>query len=288
MASQTESTPRPSPISPRWLWALRVATALFAVVGVLPLLSLLDSDVMDTFFAYAPLLAAYGMILWLLRTNPPKKLGLAIALGMGGVIFGLSALSFWLNPAAVGKFISGIIALSAAAYSACAMRVYYLITREKYDKRTLFGGWALVGLLIIFLAIVIPNLLGSRRYAAGFSVVAGLQRINTAEINYSLTFDKGYSTSLRELGPPAEGDQPSASAAGLIDSVLATGTKGYYVLTYTPGPRDAKGRITSYTLTARTLKYEGDDKNYYSDQTGVIRFTQEDRPATAADPPIGG
>ncbi len=255
---------------------------------MVPLLPLLDSDVMDTFFAYAPLLGAYGMILWLLRANPPKKLGLALALGMGGVIFGLSGLSFWLNPAGAEKFISGIIALSAPAYSACAIRTYYLLPREKHDKRTLFAGSALVGLLVIFLAIVIPNLNGSRKYASGYSVVAGLRTISTAEINYSLTFDKGYSASLRELGPPSEGEQPSASAAYFIDSELASGTKAGYVFTYTPGPRDAKGRITSYALTARTLKYEGGDKNYYSDQTGVIRFTQEDRPATAQDPPISG
>ncbi len=118
--------------------------------------------------------------------------------------------------------------------------------------------------------------------------MAMVRAINTAEIDYSVTFEKGYSTSLRELGPPTEGEEPSSSAAGLIDSVLASGTKSGCVIKYSPGPRDAKGRVTTYMLTVRPLEYERGDKNFYTDNSGVIRATDEDRPATAADSPVGG
>jgi hypothetical protein len=77
-------------------------------------------------------------------------------------------------------------------------------------------------------------------------------------------------------------------AAGLIDDVLVGGRKSGYRFDYKPGPVE-HGRIQTYTVTARPIKYgcpgEG---SYYSDQTGEIRETTEDRPATAKDPLVGG
>ena len=80
-----------------------------------------------------------------------------------------------------------------------------------------------------------------------------------------------------------------AAVAGLIDSVLASGVKSGYKITYTPGPKDAARQIKTYTIIARPLEYGKTGKNsYFTDESVVIHQTSEDRPATAKDPPIGG
>ena len=118
------------------------------------------------------------------------------------------------------------------------------------------------------------------------AVIGDLRTINQAEITYASTYNVGYSPSLAALGPGTS-STPTATAAGLIDEVLARGTKSGYVFTYTPGPRDADGKIGSYTITAHPAEYgKTGDWEFFSDQTGVIRAVREDRPATTQDRPI--
>ena len=59
---------------------------------------------------------------------------------------------------------------------------------------------------------------------------------------------------------------------------------GHYTLQYTPGKPDADGRVTSYTLVARPGNFGF--RSYYTDESGVLRATAEDRPATVQDAPI--
>ena len=59
-----------------------------------------------------------------------------------------------------------------------------------------------------------------------------------------------------------------------------------YRFDYSPGPPDAKGKITTYSLTASPLK-AGGGNFFYTDQTGVIRVNTS-RPATASDNPLEG
>ena len=45
--------------------------------------------------------------------------------------------------------------------------------------------------------------------------------------------------------------------------------------------------VKSYTLTARPLVYyRTGTRSFFTDETGVIRMTAEDRAATADDPPL--
>ncbi len=79
--------------------------------------------------------------------------------------------------------------------------------------------------------------------------------------------------SLADLGPLSRIDVP-ATHAGLIGSDLASGKKSGYVFVYIPGPAGAGGHITSYTITARpTCK---GIRNYLTDESGVIRWTDQD------------
>ncbi len=169
--------------------------------------------------------------------------------------------------------------------------------RQTGETRPLLegSGWSRAGtivsvvLVILILIIAVPNLLRTRRVASGASPVSSLRTINTSETTYSATYNVGFSPTLAALGPPPEGAQPSPFRAGLIDSVLASGVKSGYRFTYVPGPPSEGGIITTYTVFMRPLKYDDTGRySYFTDTSGVIRGTSEDRPATAKDQPIGG
>src|SRR5689334_25096834 len=81
-----------------------------------------------------------------------------------------------------------------------------------------------VAIILIIAAIAIPNLLRSRIAANEASAVGSIRTINTAEVTYSSTYpDVGF-VLLSSLG----GAGGTSGAAGLLDSVLAGGTKSGY------------------------------------------------------------
>ena len=144
-----------------------------------------------------------------------------------------------------------------------------------------------VAIILIIAAIAIPNLLRSRIAANQASAVGSLRTINTCEITYVSTYNTGYTTALSTLGPPTSGN-PTASAAGLIDSVLAGGTKSGYSFVYAAGTADSTGRINSYTLNANPITVGTTGQNYYyTDQSAVIRQNTS-ATASSSDSPIGG
>lgn len=80
-----------------------------------------------------------------------------------------------------------------------------------------------------------------------------------------------YPNSLESLGQPARDAAQSAMSGG-------------YSIHYTPAQLDANGNPHAFTLTAvpRNYGYE----SFFTDQSGVIRVTRDNRPATAQDPPL--
>ena len=90
--------------------------------------------------------------------------------------------------------------------------------------------------------------------------------------------DKGFATSLEDLGNDSRGS--------LIDSVLASGTKSEYeFILWTAGP-NSQGRVSRFFVVARPQKYQEGERSFFIDESGVERFTAENRAATAADPPV--
>ena len=77
--------------------------------------------------------------------------------------------------------------------------------------------------------------------------------------------------SLEPLGNPARAAAQYAQGAG-------------YQLQYTPGQAGADGRVHNYVLLAQPGNYGY--RNFFSDETGIVRATREDRAATSLDPPI--
>jgi type IV pilus assembly protein PilA len=143
-----------------------------------------------------------------------------------------------------------------------------------------------VAIILIIAAIAIPNLLRSKIAANQASCVGSLRTLNTAEITYSSTYNIGYSSTLLDLGP-ATGTNPTATSAGLIDSVLAAGTKSGYTLNYVAGAPDTAGLIDTYTITGSPVVVGTTGQNFYfTDQSNVIRFNTS-ATASATDSPIG-
>ncbi len=104
-----------------------------------------------------------------------------------------------------------------------------------------------VAILLVLAAIEIPNLLRARIAANQAAAVASLRSIEAAEITYAVTYNRGYSSTLAQLGPST--GSSSLQAADLIDPLLAGGEKGGYTYAYVPGPM-IDGKIETYTLKA--------------------------------------
>ena len=157
--------------------------------------------------------------------------------------------------------------------------------KERSGRRGLLAGSTTIVLFLLFWANMGLPPCGESWPSGARGAIRDLRTINQAEITYASTY-RSYSPGLATLGP-GTGSTPTATAAGLIDEVLARGTKKGYVFTYTPGLRDADGRIDSYAITAHPAEYgKTGEWEFFSDQTPVIRAVREDRPATIQDRPI--
>jgi type IV pilus assembly protein PilA len=144
-----------------------------------------------------------------------------------------------------------------------------------------------VAIILIIAAIAIPNLLRSRIAANQASAVGSLRTLNTSEVTYSSTFNVGFSQTMSYLQPDPTGSSPTSTAAGLIDSVLALGSKSGYSFTYSPGASDSNGRINTYAFTAVPITSSTGTNYYYTDQSGVIRQNSTTT-AGSTDSPIAG
>jgi len=135
-----------------------------------------------------------------------------------------------------------------------------------------------VAIILIIAAIAIPNLLRSRIAANEASAVGSIRTINTAEVTFASTYpDVGFAA-LASLG----GSGGTSTGAGLLDSVLAGGTKsGYSFTTTITGGTPA----TQYTVQGDPLSAQTGQRHFFSDQSGVIRYNTSAQ-ATVSDNPL--
>jgi hypothetical protein len=142
---------------------------------------------------------------------------------------------------------------------------------EKRRPGAIFLRWfALLGALWGFLWFVLPERVGDRAAEAEARAIETLREIRSALAAHAEARG-GYPSSLEALGERARKPAQQAQKEG-------------YSLHYTPGPSNPDGVVGSYTLEARPGNYGY--RNFYTDQTGVVRATRENRGATAQDPPI--
>ena len=143
-----------------------------------------------------------------------------------------------------------------------------------------------VAIILIIAAIAIPNLLRSRIAANQASAVGSCRTLNTAEITYSSTYNVGFSQTLGYLAPPTTAN-PTVSAAGLIDSILAAGSKSGYSFTYSPGASDSTNHINTYSIWAIPITSSTGTNYYFTDHSGVIRQNSTTN-AASTDSPLAG
>jgi len=159
----------------------------------------------------------------------------------------------------------------------------------KKDSKGIAWLEVIIVVVIVVLAvkILVPSVFSKPTEINEDSAVRSVRMIIAAETNYAQAYDTGYSSSLKVLGPPPDA-MPSASLAGYLDNELSAGAKEGYSFIYRAGPRDANGRIQSYTLNVNPIRpgVTG-TKYYFVDQTGVIRENPS-HPATVNDTPFGG
>ena len=131
-----------------------------------------------------------------------------------------------------------------------------------------------VAIILIIAAIAIPNLLQARMAANESSAVSSLRTINTAMTSYFSAFPaSGYAANLAALG--TGGATPciaTAASACLIDSNLASGTKGGYSIAATGG-NISNGVAYNYysTATPVTLHQTG-NRSFCAFDDSVVRF----------------
>lgn len=308
----------------RLVWALRVACILFLILS--PMLTVLA--LAWTLTALISILL-YPIAIWGLRSASPKRYALVIVVALGSSWFVLSAMHAYLfaarflrSPMAhhssgdVLLFLTGsmcVLTLLQGGVVGVVLKLRGSIPRGRdlLPKLSVaMVGGVVWGVVIMAIMVGMMKLLRSTQ-PGQHPAVGSLRTINTAEITYAATYGGSYSPSLAELGVPPEGTPPSASAAGLIDSALASGIKRIriydlvddivdpvevslgrresehgYRYDYRPGPRDEQGRINSYKICARPI---GERRaSFFTDETGVIRETYEDRCPNEKDLPIPG
>ena len=139
-----------------------------------------------------------------------------------------------------------------------------------------------VAIILIIAAIAIPNLMRSKMAANEASAVASLRTLNTSVVAYSTTYATDPPT-LTALGPSAT---PSSTAADLVDSLLGVdpAQKSGYTITYTAV---AATPITQYTILAAPQSTSTGQRQFFTDQSGVIRQTTDGTTPTASSTPIG-
>ncbi len=141
-----------------------------------------------------------------------------------------------------------------------------------------------VAIILIISAIAVPSYLRSRMQANEASAVGSLRMINTSAVSYSSTYvDVGFPTNMADMG----GGNPctaSSTSACVLDDSIAQGTKSGYSFIWIG---DGTTPSVAYSLTATPLNVGGSgQRQFCTDQAGVIRFEPSGAGCTAASSPV--
>jgi len=162
------------------------------------------------------------------------------------------------------------------------------VRRKNSEGFSLIELLIVVAIILIIASIAIPNFLRSRLVANQAAALESMRMIGTAEVGYSTTYGGTFSTSLAVLGPPVSGQEPTSTAAGLLDDVLASGAKSGYTFYYSPSMYNAATNTwNGYTLLGNPATYgQSGSVYYYSDQSFLIRANATNT-ASVTDTAVG-
>ncbi len=215
---------------------------------------------------------------------------------------------------AIASMVCGIFTFLLPASIAAIILGHISLSEIRKSAGRLGGsGFALAGLilgyagiavipLVLIIAIAIPNLLRTRIADGTGHAVGSLRTINAAAVTYAAKYENGFPSSLEAMGVEP-GANPNCNHAGLLDDSLISGRKFGYVFTYSPkfpvgatepviSPKAAakgctSGGASGFTVTADPVRRNSAGRwSFYTDQTGVIRYSDNGDPATADSPPL--
>lgn len=129
---------------------------------------------------------------------------------------------------------------------------------------------ALLAAIWSFLWFVVPERQGNPTAQAEARAAESLREIRSALVDFASAQGGVYPGQFEAVGERVR------LAAQLAQSVN-------YQIQYTPGPVNADGTIRSFALQARAGNYGF--RNFFLDDTGILRSTRESRAATSEDPP---
>jgi len=143
-----------------------------------------------------------------------------------------------------------------------------------------------VAIILIIAAMSVPSFMRSKIMANEASAVAAVRVITTAENTYASSYpDLGFACSLASLGPSADGSV-TPTAAGLIDSVLASGQKTGYSVSIDPASCTGSPAI-AYVVNAVPLAIgQSGFRRFCSDQSNVIHFEPDADCNTTTSSPL--
>jgi hypothetical protein len=150
------------------------------------------------------------------------------------------------------------------------------IERKKPSLPKVLLRWGvLLGVLLAalwsFLWFVVSPRTGHVAVEAETQAVQAMGEVHAALTDYASAQGGVYPQTLEPLGATVRQAAQRAQSQG-------------YRLEYAPGTADADGGIRNYALEARAGNYSY--RNFYSDASGVVRATREDREANGLDPPV--
>jgi len=140
--------------------------------------------------------------------------------------------------------------------------------------KVLLRWGVLLGVLLAaiwsFLWFVVPERQGNPTAQAEARAAESLREIRAALVDFASAQGGAYPRQFDAVGERVR------LAAQLAQSVN-------YQVQYAPGPVDADGTIRTFALQARAGNYGF--RNFFLDDTGILRATRESRAATSEDPP---
>jgi hypothetical protein len=129
----------------------------------------------------------------------------------------------------------------------------------------------LFGSLWSFLWFVISPRTGQPTLQAEQQALDSLSQVQAELTSYAQVMSGAYPSTLDPLGPSVRVAAQRAQSFG-------------YQLQYAPGQLAADGAVRSYSLQATAGNHGY--RSFFTDESGVVRATREERSAIASDPPL--
>jgi type IV pilus assembly protein PilA len=142
---------------------------------------------------------------------------------------------------------------------------------------TLIELLIVMSLILILMTLAVPQMLKLTKTAHETSAMQSLRTIVQAELQYNSQYPaNGFSCSLQQLGGDPKSGAPSAQAAQLIESGLASGNKAGYSFNITNCTKvtvNNQDMYTGYEVTAvpNSVGKSG-DRGFCADENNKLTF----------------